>query len=183
MYISLLALKSLYFILPCLFANMAPVLARNYNILNTPVDLGRRWRGKRLFGNNKTYRGFLFGIIYATIIVYIQTVLYLDFPAFRDISLIDYSSINVFLLGSLLGIGTLFGDLIESFFKRQKGIPSGGSWIPWDQLDLLIGALIFLAPVYIPPLDSIAFLFVAVPIIHISAKHLGYYLSINKSRW
>ncbi|MFH1668903.1 MAG: CDP-archaeol synthase [Candidatus Woesearchaeota archaeon] len=178
-----LALKSLYLLLPGLIANMAPVFASKYNILDIPVDLGRKWKGKPIFGAHKTYRGFLFGIIYAVVIVYIQKILFLDFAAFRHISLIDYSSTNVLLLGFLLGFGTLFGDLTESFFKRRRGIGSGQPWIPWDQLDLVIGALIFLAIIYIPPISVVAFLIITVPILHVASKHIGYYLGISEKKW
>ncbi len=183
MELGILALKSLYLMLPGLFANMAPVFARKYKFLDIPVDLGHKWKGKRIFGQNKTYRGFLFGILYAIIIVYVQNILFMDFASFRHISLIDYSSVNVILLGFLFGFGTLFGDLIESFFKRRRGIRSGQPWIPWDQLDMVIGALIFLSIVYVPPISVVVFLIIAVPILHVATKRTGYYLGINKEKW
>jgi CDP-2,3-bis-(O-geranylgeranyl)-sn-glycerol synthase len=39
--------------------------------------------------------------------------------------------------------GALLGDVIESFFKRRIGKDRGQDWIPFDQLDFLIGALTF----------------------------------------
>jgi len=37
--------------------------------------------------------------------------------------------------------GALLGDIVESFFKRRKGIERGKDWIPFDQLDFIIGVL------------------------------------------
>ncbi|KAA0006124.1 MAG: CDP-archaeol synthase, partial [Thermoplasmata archaeon] len=38
--------------------------------------------------------------------------------------------------------GALLGDIVESFFKRRVGKERGEDWIPFDQVDFLIGALI-----------------------------------------
>src|SRR3989344_2562716 len=51
---------------PAMAANMAPVFAARYNMipwLNKPLDFGFRIRGVRMFGDNKTVRGFVLGII------------------------------------------------------------------------------------------------------------------------
>ena len=39
--------------------------------------------------------------------------------------------------------GALIGDIIESFFKRRVGIERGKNWIPFDQLDFILGVLFF----------------------------------------
>jgi CDP-2,3-bis-(O-geranylgeranyl)-sn-glycerol synthase len=175
--------KSIYLLIPGLFANMAPVLFKKVRFLAYQVDFGKKWRGKPIFGSHKTFRGFFFGILSAIIIVYIQKLLFLNIEYFRSISFIPYSEYNTFLLGFLVGFGVLFGDLIESFFKRRANIKPGKPWIPWDQLDCVIGGLLFLFIVYIPPWQVILFLVLAIPVIHILVNHIGYYLGINKSKW
>jgi len=35
------------------------------------------------------------------------------------------------------------GDIIESFFKRRIGKKRGESWVPFDQLDFILGVLLF----------------------------------------
>ena len=92
-------LKSFWFSLPAYIANMAPVLSRGVPFLNIPVDLGKTYRGKPLFGSHKTYRGFFFGIISAMIVCYIQTILYEKSTVFQNISLLDYGSTCFILLG------------------------------------------------------------------------------------
>jgi len=39
--------------------------------------------------------------------------------------------------------GALIGDIVESFFKRRIGKVRGQDWIPFDQLDFILGALFF----------------------------------------
>lgn len=139
-------LFSLWFFLPAGLANGAPVLASKLPFLKkfkTPIDYGAHYRGKRILGNNKTWRGLLAGILTAIITVVIQVYIYNHWSFVRDISLIDYSSLNPWLLGFLLGFGALFGDAAESFIKRQVDVASGESWFPFDQLDYVVGGLFF----------------------------------------
>jgi len=181
--IFLFVLKCFYLLVPGLFANAAPVIFKNVDFLNYPVDFGRRFRGKPLFGSHKTYRGFFFGILSAIVFVYLQRFLFLRYDSFRSISLIDYSAHSFLLLGLLLGFGVLFGDLVKSFLKRRVGIKPGESWFPWDQLDCLIGGLVFISLVYVPPWQVVIFLVLFVPLLHVIINYGGYYLGIKDSKW
>jgi CDP-diglyceride synthetase len=48
-------------------------------------------------------------------------------------------------LGLRFGTGAMAGDAAKSFVKRRLGIPPGTPWIPWDQVDFRLGALILLS--------------------------------------
>ncbi len=133
-------ISSFWFFLPAGIANMAPVFVKNFQFLNRPVDNGAIWRGKPLFGANKTWKGFFFGIIAAMVVVLMQKKVY---AFMQPYSLIDYGPVSALWLGLALGGGALIGDLVKSFFKRQMNIPPGKSWIPFDQIDWIVGALIF----------------------------------------
>ena len=109
----LFAVQALYLFLPAGLANMAPPLFKDVNFLDFPVDFGFRWRNKSLLGSHKTWRGLFFGVLVSVALVFIQKFLFLDYPFFRGLSLIDYSSVSLLLLGFLLGFGALFGDLVE----------------------------------------------------------------------
>ncbi len=170
-------------LIPGMMANMTPPLVKRVKFLEYPVDMGKKYRGKPIFGKNKTYRGFFFGIISACVGVYVQKILYLDHAWFRELSLIPYGEINFLLAGFLIGFGVLFGDVIESFFKRQKGIKPGEKWFPWDQIDALIGGLVFLSFAYIPPWQAILIVLVLVPVLHVGINHLGFYLGLQKNKW
>ena len=46
------------------------------------------------------------------------------------------------VIGSIC-FGALLGDIVESFFKRRVGRKRGENWIPFDQLDFILGVLFF----------------------------------------
>lgn len=110
---------------------------------NYPADFGLRFRGKRVLGNHKTIRGFVIGILAAIFGVYLQVFFYNIFPWQQQLLPINYNAINPWLLGFLLGFGALAGDSIKSFFKRQVGIQPGRSWVPFDQIDYIVGGIVF----------------------------------------
>ena len=91
--------------------------------------------------------------------------------------------VNIYLFGFLAGFGVLFGDLVESFFKRRLDIAPGKSFFPWDQIDSVLGGLLFISIVYLPPWHVVVTLIVLTLVLHISIRHIGYYLGIEKSKW
>ena len=111
--------------------------------LSYPIDFNLKFRGKRVFGSHKTIRGFFAGIIGGIITVYIQMYFYEQSAIFRQIMIFDYSTIDPVIFGSLCGLGALVGDAIKSFFKRQNNIAPGKSWFPFDQIDQIIGGIMF----------------------------------------
>jgi len=162
---------------------MAPPLFKKVKFLNYPLDFGKKWKNKPILGNHKTWRGIFFGVIVSIIIVALQKLMFIKFQFFQEASIIDYTQFNFVLLGFLLGFGALLGDSVESFFKRRQNIKSGKPWIPWDQLDFVIGSLLFLSIVYSPSWQVILALLITVPFLHIATNHIGYYVGINKSKW
>lgn len=111
--------------------------------LDRPIDGGKSWRGRRLFGDHKTIRGFVAGWLVAVLAVAVQATLYNVSPSLRDfVYILDYSDINLLLWATALSFGALGGDAIKSFFKRRFNIAPGKSWVPFDQLDYVIGTLL-----------------------------------------
>ncbi|MDP7506729.1 MAG: CDP-2,3-bis-(O-geranylgeranyl)-sn-glycerol synthase [Candidatus Woesearchaeota archaeon] len=175
-----LILKSLYLMLPAYFANMAPIICKKIKFLNVPVDFNEKLEGKPIFGRNKTYRGLLAGVIFAVIIAFIQFLLS-RFNFFSSISILDYSEWHI--IGFLLGLGALVGDMAESFIKRRLNIKPGKSFIPFDQTDYAIGALIFISILNRLELN---FIFITIALsfmLHIIVNHLSFLFKIRKSRW
>ncbi len=170
-------LRVFWFLLPAGFANLVPVLFKKSNFLNYPVDLGIRLRGKEIFGENKTYRGLFWGTLTGICITYIQKLLY---PLTIKLALIDYSVVNVIVVGFLLGFGALAGDLIESFIKRQIGMSPGRTWIPFDQIDWIIGAMFFINFYTHITWLQISFAILLFVPLHLLIKFIGFLLEINQ---
>lgn len=165
--------------MPAGVANMAAgVSGAILKKLDYPIDFRKKFRGKRLLGDHKTFRGAIFGIIAGFIVYLIQGYLANNSPMFYQISVVDYS--NLFI-GFLLGFGAVLGDVVKSFFKRQADIPPGESWFPFDQLDWLAGSLFL---VYFIEGFSIGFLIGVMVFglaLHVIVKMLGYLLGLQDS--
>lgn len=159
---------------------MAPVLFGRLPLLNVPVDFGRSWRGKKVFGPNKTWRGLVTGCLAAIGIVYLQRWLS---PHTANINLVNYASINLVTLGLAQGAGALGGDLVESFAKRQTNIPAGRSWVPFDQLDWIIGAVVL--TYYLAHLDTAQMLtaLALFGLLHPLANLVGYALKLKPNKF
>lgn len=159
-------------------ANMAPVFVMRVPILEYPVDFGKTFRGKRIFGNNKTIRGVFAAVLFGTLFFIAQTALFVRFRFTQDISLFNYQTAPI-LYGIAVSFGAIFGDLVKSFFKRQRAIDSGESWFPFDQIDYCAGALVFGLWFYKPNFTDALFILVFGFIFHILFKYIGYLLHIN----
>ncbi len=151
-------LAAIWFILPAYFASISPVWFRLRG--KAPLDLGRTFRGKPLFGPSKTVKGFLGGALCGSILGAVQQFV--------------FGKPNGLILGVLMGLGAMTGDAVKSFFKRQRGIPPGKSWFPFDQLDFLVGGLVFAAAVQLPSLMGVFILFVLTPPLHLLSNIADY---------
>jgi len=159
---------------------MAPVLAaRLFPKLDTPVDLGASLRRRRIFGAHKTFRGLVAGTVAGALTLGAQAMLAEQLPLLSALSLIRLTGAGLLAGGALLGLGALLGDLVKSFFKRQVGIDPGRPWLPWDQVDWILGTLAaarVLTPVPVGVLVAAVLLGLA---LHLLAKGAGYLLGIN----
>jgi len=127
-----------------------------------PIDGGRRFRGKRLFGDNKTWRGALVTIGTTTLAAWLLARL--SACCWHLPALTPFASTHSLIWGLLLGMGYIAGELPNSFAKRQIGIAPGASgnglagrvfWVV-DQLDSLAGMLIAISPIWQPSLALLA---------------------------
>ena len=144
-------LAVLWFFVPAYLANMSPVLVQGwFQRLATPMDGGRSFRGRRILGDHKTWRGLLAGIVVGTVTYELQRLVHAAGLG-AGLMLIDYAEHPV-LPGLLMGLGTGIGDAVKSFFKRRIDIPPGASWPVLDQLDFFVGAYVFVSVVHVAPL-------------------------------
>ena len=127
---------------------MSASLSRNINFLKpleVPVDFNKKINGYPIFGNHKTWRGLICGTVAGMIMAIFQQYLY-QFEYIQKISLFNYQEINIFLFGFLISFGAVFGDLLFAFLKRRQNIEPGKPWIPFDQLNFVIGSFLLLTP-------------------------------------
>jgi CDP-2,3-bis-(O-geranylgeranyl)-sn-glycerol synthase len=161
-------LQCLYLMLPAYFANMTPPFVRFWKGWNRPIN-------QRLLGTHKTIVGFLAGIVVAVATTYVQSRINWNG------SLVAYS--HWFFLGLAFGFGAMGGDSIKSLLKRRRAIAPGSSWIPMDQLDFVVGALLAISPwVRLAWLDVIAILIISF-LADIVINHLAFWLGIRQSKW
>ncbi|MBN2367637.1 CDP-archaeol synthase [Candidatus Woesearchaeota archaeon] len=176
----LLVLRSLWFLLPAYVANMMPIFVRKLDFFDYPVDFNMKFMGKPLFGRSKTIRGFIFGTSGAILMAYVQYLMYANMAFFRDISILEYTRSGFLWIGVVIGLGSLLGDLIKSFFKRRIGIKPGHTWLFFDQSDYVFGAIFFSSFFFDV---KILYVFIMVPlsiVLHFISVYLGYHLKLRR---
>jgi hypothetical protein len=150
------------------FVLHAPVL--RYDLapwLRRPLDGGATFRGRRLFGDNKTWRGFLtmwLGVLLAALVLSRSPGYWTRLPW-------EIQQAGPLRFGALLGLGTVLAELPNSFLKRQLDIPPGARRLTGaatllvilDQGDFVLGIWLALAAIWLmsPAQALLAFLVVA----------------------
>ena len=146
-----------------------------------PVDNGGKLAdGSRIFGDGKTIRGFAAGVAAGLLVGAIEgTVLPGTFMALYS-SAADYA-----IVGFLLGLGTMVGDLVGSFVKRRQGVAQGKPSLITDQLSFLIFALLFAYPMAsrLVTAELIVFLAILTYFVHVAANVLAHRLGLKSVPW
>ncbi len=146
---------ALWFILPAYFANASALLFGG----GRPIDFGRNFiDGKRLLGDGKTWRGFFAGILAGIMIALLQ---------------------HRIIVGFLLALGALLGDIAESFFKRRLGIERGKPLPLFDQIDFVIGALALSYPYWDVTVGVALLTILITPPIHLGTNFIAYKLKLK----
>ncbi len=157
-------ITALELIFPAYCANGAPVLAGG----GLPLDFGRNFiDGRRVFGKNKTFRGFFFGLTIGILVGVVEMFLF-DFPV---------------LFVVLSPLGALLGDLTGAFLKRRLNIPPGGLLPVVDQVDFVVGAIVFTLPLQIISWEVGAAMLLITPPIHLLTNYGAYKLKLKSNPW
>ncbi len=155
----MMAFWSFVMIFPAFVANSVPVLARG----KRPIDFGRNlWDGYRILGDGKTFEGLAAGLAAGTAVGAIA-----GYP----------------LQSFLLALGALVGDMTGAFIKRRLGMARGKPAPILDQVDFVIGALVFVYPVLQFAPERAIFLVVVTPPIHLLANVCAYLLKLKPHPW
>ena len=174
-----LILVAIWAMLPAYIPNNAAVLAGG----GSPIDGGRRWRGKRILGDGKTWRGTAAGITTGALLalalnrVAPTAILGVTTPHFPVAAILS------------LPAGAMAGDIAGSFVKRRLGTDRGAPVPGIDQLDFVIGALlltVIAAPGWFSrtfTLPVIGVVFVITPVLHVLTNVIGYVIGQKQEPW
>lgn len=175
---------ALWFFLPAGIANAIPIVAAKLpgiGHLDAPMDFGKQFRGKRIFGSHKTWRGMITGIIAATIVLWLQVVLVGQWEWLARLTeQVDYAEVPVLIMGPLFAIGALGGDAVKSFFKRQVGVAPGRSWFPFDQIDYIVGGAIATMGFVSLSFWQYAWLLIVWLVAHLISSYVGYLMHLKE---
>ncbi len=158
-----------------------------FSSLTKPIDFGAVFRGKRIFGPNKTFRGILVNGAGTALFMGLQATVFHE--SFQAYEYFDYAATNCWLLGFILGVASMLSELPNSFVKRQLDVPSGstasGFLLPIfyviDQIDLLVGSWIVLAFVMDVTVERVLLSLIIVIVIHQLINFIGYALGMRKT--
>lgn len=186
----LLSVQIVYLFAPLLLAAAISGLVLRYDWLaplRKPIDAGLSYRGRRLFGDSKTWRGVFVAIVGCIAGAAIQKYLLVDVA--RSLALVAYERLNVVAFGLAMGSGAMLGELPNSFVKRRLGIAPGKTtrgplaflFYVWDQIDLLCFSWpllsFWIAPDFCRVLTSI----VVTLAVHPLSSLIGYLIGARKS--
>ncbi len=154
---------------------------------SAPIDGGRVFRKRRIFGDNKTWRG-LIAIVPAVALAFVAFRLF--FAIFGDLldGLWNLTILQFAALGCFVGVGFMLGELPNSFIKRQFDIPPGGQpkqpfvsrlGFLVDRFDSILGGMFFLACAVPVPFATYLYILLLGPFIHLAFNVLLYRLGVK----
>lgn len=187
--LGMLAAQALYLFSPLLAAAGLAGVVQRYDLwrcFKRPIDGGATLGGRRVFGDNKTWRGVVCAV--AGCVAAVATQKYLVGAHAGGLSVIDYAKVNPFTLGASLGLGAIVGELPNSFVKRRLAIAPGGGapgilkpvFYLWDQVDVLTTTWPFLLFWVWPGWPLVLTSFVLTPAIHQFLSLAGYLIGARR---
>lgn len=174
-------MTALWVALPTYIPNNVAVLAGG----GRPIDGGRHFRGARLLGDGKTWRGTIAGVLGGVAVALVLNRLVEPVGGLVGVEL------PVFPLQIVLAfpVGALLGDILASFVKRRTGRARGSAFPLVDQLDFLVVALLLglvVAPEWMfsvfTPAVFVA-LVVLTPLLHLLTNGIAYLLGLKHEPW
>ena len=160
----------------------AAPLSRRFSF---PIDGGATFRGSRLFGENKTLRGFVV-MVPAAAVSFAGLAAAIGDPA--QAGLWPLTTAGYAWLGACAGLGFMAGELPNSFMKRQLGIRPGASphsrlaaaaHFVADRIDSGIGMLLAVSATVTTPAMTWLLVLLVGPSIHWAFSVLMFHLGLK----
>jgi len=162
----------LLYVAPLYLANSCAMLFHG----KTPLDFGKRFfDGRPLLGKGKTFKGAVMGVS-------------IGFLVAIAISLFFGSQISWFysdyaFFGLVISAGGIIGDVVKSFFKRRLGFEQGSQLFLIDQLDFVVGGLLFSWFLRVPSVSEIAVILVLTVFMHKAANYFAFKIRLKRVPW
>ena len=172
-------ISSLILFIPAFIANPSAVITGGHYV----IDNGRSWNGKRIFGDHKTWSGFLGGILAGSLIGLLLNYLFLILGV-RELTFSNQFATVLYMV-IVLSLFSMLGDLIGSFIKRRIGRAPGAESLFLDQYPFALFALAFFYVIFWPsamvlfPWEGILAILIVTPLIHRAVNILGYKLKVK----
>ena len=183
-------LTGLWLFIPALVPNSAAAVVGKKS--KTKMDFGKSWRGKRIFGDGKSWLGFfggiLTGIVFGLLLIGVAALFgdtddYWGFGPF-------WTNVGVIFC---LAFGSLLGDLCGAFIKRRLGMERGQKAPILDQYDFVAGSMLltfaffpsFIINNYFEGWHIAAFIFILLItfFLHRGVNIIGYLIGVKKEPW
>jgi hypothetical protein len=174
-------------------ANMYFVRTPVLQFLNRPIDYRLILRdGRRLFGDNKTWKGFAGMILLTSLFTLILWLFFRCFPALNSFVLFPLQEYRnpaqVSFYGTLWGFGYVLFELPNSFLKRRFKISPGGGangfkgafFLFLDQFDSALGCGIAMLAFYRPSPMNFIIIVAAGAVVHYCVNIFLFIVKIKK---
>jgi len=185
-------LRATWLILPVVLGGLGHVAVLKTNVLRSlavPIDTGARWRGRRLFGANKTWRGVVLMTGLTALTSGAQATLARRNHWASAQQMLQSARFSAWLTGAICGLTYCLAELPNSFVKRQLGIAPGArasraSRLQYvaDQADSVAGCLVALRILYRAAASELLTAFALGLTIHIGIDQLIYAIGIKSRR-
>lgn len=185
-------------LMPAILAGILNMLwckIKAFDFLKKPIDLGKNAPdGKRIFGDNKTFKGFIGMIIFGALLSLIWGEIMKTNEALCSLNYFyrNYSN-NVaynLLIGTLTGFAYALFELPNSFLKRRLDITPGKNdisgakrfvFIFLDQADSVFGCVLVVCLFYPMPVWYYLLYVLVGSLTHIIMNVLLYFLKLRKN--
>ncbi len=184
-----------FLLLPVIFAGCCNMIYVKLPVVrgrNAPIDGYRTASdGKRIFGDHKTWQGFIGMILFTGLWMVIFTWVCTHIDWARSMAIVDYSRwhfpAEAFLYGILWGFGYVLFELPNSYIKRRIDIAPGKNAFGWkglcflfvDQADSVLGCMVFMLVFYRPSAQEALMIFVLGVGIHYAINILLYLVGLK----
>ncbi|XGI84410.1 CDP-2,3-bis-(O-geranylgeranyl)-sn-glycerol synthase [Halorutilales archaeon Cl-col2-1] len=146
------------------------------------IDAGREWKGRRVLGDGKTWRGSLGGFVSGFVLALVLNFVTLSLPGLSLPGFSHGAAIS-------LPLGAVLGDIGASFVKRRLGRERGESFPLLDQLDFVVGAWGLTAVIdtdwflRLFTSEIIIAVLIITPLLHLTVNVVGYKMGVKNEPW